>query len=61
MNLPRLIASHAAALGCDHGAETSMPAAMLSTRASSSAESRGMVGSGGTVPEYSLRPSSEET
>jgi hypothetical protein len=53
MNSPRLMASHSRALGCDHGALTSISAAIESSRVSRIAASGRMVGSGGTVPEYS--------
>ena len=53
MNSPRLIASHARAFGCDHGALTSISAAIESSRVSRIAASGRIVGSGGTVPEYS--------
>ncbi len=57
---PRVIASHSAALGWVHGASTAISAAMLSIRVSSRAASGRIVGSGGTVPEYSIRPVSDE-
>ena len=61
MNSPRLIASHSAALAWLQGAVTSISAAMLSMRVRSTAASGRIVGSGGTVPEYSIRPVSDET
>ena len=55
-----VIESHSWARGCAQGAATSISAANPSICWSSSAASTRIVGSGGTVPAYSIRPSSED-
>ncbi len=61
MKSPSVIRSQAWARGWDQGASTAISAAIESICWSRIAASGRIVGSGGTVPEYSMRPSVEET